>query len=83
MVSLMRRPLNPERTTPGTHWVGGWVGLRTYLEGIKKYEKSLVPVGNRDPNRPSSSRRLVTTTTKVLVGLCDKKHSLHYINPND
>jgi hypothetical protein len=83
MVRFTHRPLNPEGTTPGTHSVGGWVGLRTYLDGIKKYEKSLVPVGNRDPNRQSSSLRLVTTTAKILVGICEKKHSLHYINPND
>jgi len=74
MVSFTRRLLNPEGTTPGTQRVDGWVGLRTYLEGIKKCEKPLVPVGNRDPNRPSPSGRLDTTTTKILVGLCGKKH---------
>jgi len=41
MVSFTRRPLNPEGTTPGTHWGGGWVGLRTYLEG-KKNKKNLL-----------------------------------------
>ena len=45
MVSFTRRSLNPEGTTPGTHWVGGWVGLRTYLEGIKSpFIRFVIPV---------------------------------------
>jgi hypothetical protein len=31
--------------TPGTHWIGGWVGPRIGLDATEK--KKLVPVGNR------------------------------------
>jgi hypothetical protein len=26
------RALSPEESTPGTHWTGGWVGLRAGLD---------------------------------------------------
>jgi hypothetical protein len=28
--------LPPGREPPGTHWRGGWVGLRAYLDYIEK-----------------------------------------------
>jgi hypothetical protein len=34
--------------TPGTHWIGGWLGLRAGLDaGARK--KSSTPVGDRTP----------------------------------
>jgi hypothetical protein len=41
----------PGRFTPGervpeTHWIGGWVGLRTALD-VVDYGKSLASAGNR------------------------------------
>jgi hypothetical protein len=26
----------PLETGPGIHWIGGWVGLRAYLETVEK-----------------------------------------------
>jgi hypothetical protein len=28
----------PGRFTPGTHWIGGWVGPRTGLDGVEMRE---------------------------------------------
>jgi len=46
-------PLYP-RERPGTHYVGGWVGLRS---GLDRYEKSRLPQGF-DPRtiQPVASR---------------------------
>jgi hypothetical protein len=27
---------NPVKNTPGTHWIGGWVGPRTGLDAVEK-----------------------------------------------
>jgi hypothetical protein len=35
-------------TTPDTHWIGGWVRLRTGLDAIEKRKISLT--GNRTPD---------------------------------
>jgi hypothetical protein len=35
----------PGSFTPGTHWLGGWVGPRVGLDAVKK-KKSLVLAGN-------------------------------------
>jgi hypothetical protein len=36
VVSFTLRPLCPKERTPGTHWIGGWVGSRTVLETVVK-----------------------------------------------
>jgi hypothetical protein len=36
----------PRERTPGTHWIGGWVGRRTVLDAVVK-RKFPVPSGNR------------------------------------
>jgi hypothetical protein len=42
------RALSPTERTPGTHWTGGWVGLRAGLDkGFE--EKSLASAGDRTP----------------------------------
>jgi hypothetical protein len=42
------------RFTPGSHWIGGWVGPRTGLDAVEKKE-SVVPIGKRTAvPRPSS-----------------------------
>jgi hypothetical protein len=38
----------PGERTPGTHWIGGWVGLRAGLDAWAR-KKSSVPVGDRTP----------------------------------
>jgi len=34
--------------TPGTHWIGGWMGFRAGLDAVKK-KKSQPSGGNRIP----------------------------------
>jgi hypothetical protein len=34
--------------TPGTHWIGGWVGLRAVLD-TKARRKSFASAGNQTP----------------------------------
>jgi hypothetical protein len=36
MVSFTLRPLCPREIAPGTHWIGGWVGLRAGLDAVGK-----------------------------------------------
>jgi hypothetical protein len=40
--------LYPWERTQGTHWIGGWVGLRAGLDTEAK-RKSFAPVGDRTP----------------------------------
>jgi hypothetical protein len=34
--------INPWETTPGTHWIRGWVGLRDDLDGVPLPEIELL-----------------------------------------
>jgi len=34
----------PRERTPGTHWIGGWVGPRANLEAVEKKKISILPV---------------------------------------
>jgi hypothetical protein len=43
------QPLYPERKSPGTHWIGGWVGPRAVLDAVVKRK---IP----SPRRESNSR---------------------------
>jgi hypothetical protein len=36
MVSIAPRLLYPQGKTPGTHWIGGWVGPRAVLDAVVK-----------------------------------------------
>jgi hypothetical protein len=49
VVRFTHRPLYP----PGTHWIGGWVNLRTDLDDMNK-EKVLDPNGTWTPTPRSS-----------------------------
>jgi hypothetical protein len=40
--SLLGR-FTPEERAPGTHWIGGWVGLRTGLEDAEKRKLLAIP----------------------------------------
>jgi hypothetical protein len=31
VVSFTPRPLYPQGKTPGTHWIGGWVGKKIFV----------------------------------------------------
>jgi hypothetical protein len=50
------RALPPERT-PGTHWIGRWVDLRTGLDA-EATEKILCICKGSDPSRPVCSQTL-------------------------
>jgi hypothetical protein len=50
----------PERKTPGTHWIGGWVGPRTGMDVVE--EKHLAPAGNPTPTVQPLARRDATDT---------------------
>jgi hypothetical protein len=36
VVSFTPLPLYPGERVPSTHWVGGWVGSRIYLNAVEK-----------------------------------------------
>jgi hypothetical protein len=36
VVNFTPRPLYPQGKAPGTHWIGGWVGLRAVLDTVLK-----------------------------------------------
>jgi hypothetical protein len=44
----------PRERTPGTHWIGGWVGPRAVLDTVVK-RKIPSPAGNRTLELRSSS----------------------------
>jgi hypothetical protein len=48
--------LYPGERTPGTHWIGGWVGPRAGLDtGTQGLEEKSAPVGDRTSIARSSS----------------------------
>jgi hypothetical protein len=53
VVNATLRPLYP-RETPGTHCIGGWMGLRAGLDVCRKSR----PTGIRSPDRPARSESL-------------------------
>jgi hypothetical protein len=57
VVSLTHRPLYPEERTPGTHWVGGWVGPRTGQDAVVK-KIILSPRQELNPGRRARSQAL-------------------------
>jgi hypothetical protein len=58
MVSITPRPrFTPGGRTPGTHWIGGWVGPRAGLDAGAR-RKILCPCRGSKPDRPACSRTL-------------------------
>jgi hypothetical protein len=53
---LASRPCSftPGERAPGTHWIGGWVGLKSWYGGYGDV-KILDPTGTRTPTLRSSS----------------------------
>jgi hypothetical protein len=45
----------PGRFTPGTHWIGGWVGPRASLDDVEKKFLTLPGLELRPLGRPSRS----------------------------
>jgi hypothetical protein len=52
--------LRPGERTPGTHWTGGWVGLRAGLdtEARGKILSPLLGIEPRSPGRPACNKTL-------------------------
>jgi hypothetical protein len=47
--------LYPRERTPGTHWIGGWLGLRAGLDAGAR-RKILFSCRGSNPERPTRSR---------------------------
>jgi hypothetical protein len=57
VVSVTPRPrFTPGERTPGTHWIGGWVGFRAGLDAGAR-RKILCPCRGSNPDRPA--RRII------------------------
>jgi hypothetical protein len=40
----------PGERSPGTHWIGGWIGLRAGLDDVKKRKFMTLPGLELDPS---------------------------------
>jgi hypothetical protein len=59
VVSFTPLPLYPEERTPGTHWIGGWVGPRAGLDDMEKGKFLTLPgLKLRPLGRQARSRSL-------------------------
>jgi hypothetical protein len=54
----------PRKRDPGTHWIGGWLGLRAVLDAVVK-RKIPIPLGNRILETWSSARSPVAIPTEL------------------
>jgi hypothetical protein len=52
-----RPPFTPRERTPGTHWIGGWVGPKAGLDAGAR-GKILWPCRGSNPDRPARSHTL-------------------------
>jgi hypothetical protein len=58
VVSITTRPrFTPGERAPGTHWTGGWVGLRTSLDAEARKKILCLYLGSK-PGRPVRSQPL-------------------------
>jgi hypothetical protein len=57
VVSFTPRPIYPRERTPGTHWIGVWVGPRAGLDSVVM-KKFPAPNGTRNPDHPVRSPAL-------------------------
>ena len=58
--------------TPGTHWIGGWVGTRAGLDVLERKKKPVSAAGIRTPERPA--RSLVTIEVEWWFSTCVPQH---------
>jgi hypothetical protein len=70
----------PRRKSPGTHWIGGWVGPRTGLEfvekrnilplpGIQPHLSTPMPVETPISSKQASSGLLLAFASMVILGV--------------
>jgi len=62
VVGFMNWSLYPQERAPGTHWMGGWVGLRGSLDAVAK-RKNPCSCQESNPGHPAHS--LVTILTEL------------------
>jgi hypothetical protein len=66
VVSITSRPrFTPEERTPGTHWIGGWVGLRAGLDAEARI-KILCPCRGSNPDHPARSHTILPELPRLL-----------------
>jgi hypothetical protein len=58
MDSFTPQPLYPGEITPGTHWIGGWVGPTTGLDNMKLKFLNLPGLKPQPLGRPTRSLSL-------------------------
>jgi hypothetical protein len=56
----------PQERTPGTHWIGGWVGLRACL-GTEARRKILCLCQESNPRHPVCSQTLYRLYPMFLI----------------
>jgi hypothetical protein len=69
VVSFTPQPLYPQGKSPGTHWIGGWVGPRAVLDAVVK-RKIPSPRRESNPRTPiiqSVSQRYTDWAITVLL----------------
>jgi hypothetical protein len=76
--------LPPRERTPGTHWMGGWVGPRSVLDYVYRthYSKGTL-VGprqrcHRTPDPHSRGQIRCPAQTVTRASLCDPRQLSHY-----
>jgi hypothetical protein len=61
VVSFTPRPFYPQGRSPGTHWIGGWVGFRDGLDDVEKRRFLTLPgIKLRPLGRPARIQSLYT-----------------------
>jgi len=50
--------LPPVKRDSGTHWIGGWVGPRTDLDGVAKRRGIPCPCRKSSPDHPARTEAL-------------------------
>jgi hypothetical protein len=72
----------PRERTPGTHWIGGWMGLRAGLDtGARR--KIFCPCRGLNPDRPAHSQTLYCLRKyegEVLISFLT--HLIHFLFSN-
>jgi hypothetical protein len=61
-----RSCFTPRKRAPGTHWIGGWVGLRTILDAMVKEKNSQPLPDSNPPITQPVARRYATELSRLL-----------------
>jgi hypothetical protein len=59
--------ITPVETDPGTHWIGGWVGLNAGLEGLKK--RKILNIRQSNPVKLTTHLHLMPRSRMVELYL--------------